>query len=211
MGTRGRVVDAVRLGIVVTITHIFSVLVLGVIALVLSQYSLSRDFYPWLGLASGVLIMFTGYLLLARTALSAGQAHSHSHDGHHDDHNHDHHSHHDHSHVPAGNSLGEILSLGIAGGLVPCPSAIVILLFAIAVNRIATGLLLIVSFSLGLAVVLIAIGIFMVKASSRMEQVGKSVGWIRKLPIFTAGIIMVLGLGVALKALIDGGILIINL
>jgi ABC-type nickel/cobalt efflux system permease component RcnA len=196
VGTRGRVVDAVRLGVVVTVTHVISVIVLGFVALVLSRYTLSQDFYPWLGVASGVLIFLTGYFLLARTAL-ASTSHSHH------DHGHDHSHGHLHSHALDGeehddrsqnsHSLKEIISLGVAGGLVPCPSAIVILLFAVAVNRIVTGLMLILSFSLGLAAVLILIGVLTVTASKRLERLGSSVGWIKRLPIFTAGIIMVLG------------------
>ena len=115
VGTRGRVVDAVRLGVVVTVTHVISVIILGFVALVLSRYTLSQDFYPWLGVASGVLIFLTGYFLLARTAL-ASTSHSH----------HDHEHGHDHSHGIKGegqvdgsessHSLKEIISLGVAGG-----------------------------------------------------------------------------------------------
>jgi ABC-type nickel/cobalt efflux system permease component RcnA len=209
VGTGGRVIDAVRLGIVVTITHVLAVIVLGILALALSHYTISKDFYPWLGLASGVLIIFTGYFLLVRMALDASISHHHHHDHGHD--GHDPHEHHAHSHLQTGRSIQEILSLGIAGGLVPCPSAIVILLFAISINRIGTGLLLIVFFSLGLAGVLILIGILMVKASGTLTRAGNSVAWIKKIPVVTAGIIMTLGLGVGIKALIDGGILVVNL
>ena len=212
VGTRGRIVDAVRLGAVVTVTHVTSVIILGLVALVLSHYTLSQDFYPWLGVASGVLIFLTGYFLLARTALSSNNHNHHDHG----------HSHgHLHSHGIAGNgqgegsqsnhSLKEILSLGVAGGLVPCPSAIVILLFAVAVNRIVTGLMLILSFSLGLAAVLILIGVLTVTASNRLERLGSNVGWIKRLPIFTAGIIMVLGVGIGLNSLYQAGILVVNI
>lgn len=208
VGTRGRVVDAVRLGVVVTVTHVISVIVLGFVALVLSHYTLSQDFYPWLGVASGVLIFLTGYFLLARTALASTSHHDHEHS-------------HDHSHNVEGmghdegsqnsHSLKEIISLGVAGGLVPCPSAIVILLFAVAVNRIVTGLMLILSFSLGLAAVLILIGVLTVTASKRLERLGSNVGWIKRLPVFTAGIIMVLGVAIGLNSLYQAGILVLNI
>ena len=145
------------------------------------------------GVASGVLIFLTGYFLLARTAF-ASTSHSHHEHGH------------DHSH-----SLKEIISLGVAGGLVPCPSAIVILLFAVAVNRIVAGLMLILSFSLGLAAVLILIGVLTVTASQRLERLGSNVGWIKRLPIFTAGIIMVLGVAIGLNSLYQAGILVLNI
>lgn len=200
VGTRGRIVDAVRLGVVVTITHVISVLVLGIIALIASRYTLSKDFYPWLGVASGALIFITGYFLLARTAL-VSSAHNHHHD-----HPHPHQHNHDHG-AGGDNSLKELISLGVAGGLVPCPSAIVILLFAVAVGRIATGLLLILSFSLGLAAVLICIGIFTVSASQRLQRLGSGLHWVKKLPIVTAGIIMILGVAIGINALLQAGIL----
>jgi ABC-type nickel/cobalt efflux system permease component RcnA len=203
IGTRGRIIDAVRLGVVVTVTHMISVVALGAVALILSHYTVSRDFYPWLGVASGGLIFLTGYFLLARIAVTANH-------GHHHDHPHLHEHHHEHGSMPAGNSLKEILSLGVAGGLVPCPSAIVILLFAIAVNRIVTGLLLILSFSLGLAAVLILIGIMTITASNRLERFSTRLGWLRRLPVFTAGIIMILGVAIGLNALLHAGILSYN-
>lgn len=194
VGTRGRIVDAVRLGVVVTITHVISVVGLGVVALVASHYTLSKDIYPWLGVVSGTIIFLTGYFLLARTALAVGH----------------HHHHHDHSHhhtTENNHSMKEIISLGVAGGLVPCPSAIVILLFAVAVNRIAAGLMLILSFSLGLAAVLILIGIFTITASHKLEKIGAGVSWIRRLPVFTAGIIMILGVAIGIHSLLEAGIL----
>ncbi len=203
MGSQGRIADAIRLGLIVTVTHVFSVVVLGLLALIISRYTLSRDFFPWLGVASGALIFFTGYFLLARMALAAAHHHHH------------HHIEHDHAeHLDqktSGHSLKEIISLGVAGGLVPCPSAIVILLFAIAVNRIVTGLLIILTFSLGLAAVLILIGVLTVTASRRLKQMGPGVGWVRRLPVFSAGIIMVLGVVIGVNALVQAGILTLNL
>jgi ABC-type nickel/cobalt efflux system permease component RcnA len=206
VGTRGRVIDAIELGAVVTVTHVASVIALGVMALVLSHFTLSKDIYPWLGVVSGVLIFLTGYFLLARMAVVSNT------DNHHD------HSDHGHGPHPEGGgdgpkyirSLKDIISLGVAGGLVPCPSAIVILLFAVAVNRIGTGLMLILSFSMGLAAVLILIGVLTVTASSRLERFGPGVSWIKRLPIFTAGIIMVLGVAIGLNALYQAGILSLN-
>jgi ABC-type nickel/cobalt efflux system permease component RcnA len=215
VGTRGRVIDAVHLGGVVTVTHVMSVIILGIVALVLSHYTLSEDIYPWLGVASGALIFLTGYFLLARMALVPNNHDNHNHHSHDDYHDHG------HSHGPYlkssgdksknSHSLKEIISLGVAGGLVPCPSAIVILLFAVAVNRIGTGLMLILSFSLGLAAVLILIGVLTVTASSRLERFGSGIGWVKRLPIFTAGIIMILGVAIGLNALHQGGILVFNI
>jgi ABC-type nickel/cobalt efflux system permease component RcnA len=71
--------------------------------------------------------------------------------------------------------------------------------------------MLILSFSLGLAAVLILIGVLTVTASSRLERFGSGMGWIKRLPIFTAGIIMILGVAIGLNALHQGGILVFNI
>ena len=90
--------------------------------------------------------------------------HSHEEEHHHDhphgEHHHSHEEeHHGHSHeIPSKVTLGSLLTLGISGGIVPCPGALVILLLAVALHRIAFGLLLLVAFSVGLAAILIAIG-----------------------------------------------------
>jgi ABC-type nickel/cobalt efflux system permease component RcnA len=211
MGSRGRIVDAVRLGLIVTLTHVLSVVALGLLALVLSRYTLSGNVFPWLGVASGVLIFATGYYLLARMAVATDQDHhDHHHHGHEPHHHHHEHEPSDHQHEH-GHSLKEIISLGIAGGLVPCPSAIVILLFAVAVNRIVTGLIIILSFSLGLASVLILIGILTVTASQRLKRFRSGMNWVRRLPVFSAGIIMVLGVIIGINALLQAGILRLNL
>jgi ABC-type nickel/cobalt efflux system permease component RcnA len=206
VGSQGRIIDAIRLGLVVTVTHVLSVITLAVLALIISHYTLSQNFFPWLGVASGTMIFLTGYFLLARIAFAADHNHHHIHD---------HHLDHDDSQprktLGYSHSLKEIVSLGVAGGLVPCPSAVVILLFAIAVNRIVTGLLIILSFSLGLAAVLILIGILTVTASQRLKRFSPGVDWIKRLPVFSAGIIMVLGVVIGLNALIQAGILTINL
>ena len=91
----------------------------------------------------------------------------HDHDHSHLDHNHSHGESHDHPHthsLPANEiTWKSLLTLGVSGGLVPCPDAIAILLVAVAVNRIPFGMFLILAFSIGLAFVLIAIGIAMVQ------------------------------------------------
>src|SRR6185295_12869159 len=95
-------------------------------------------------------------------------------------------------------SLGRLLVLGVTGGAVPCPSALVVLLSAIALHRIAFGLALIVSFSVGLAAVLVVIGLLVVRARSllaRLSSVPRGAAWI---PLASAVIVMLLGLGIAL-------------
>ncbi len=153
VGTRGRARHAVALGATVTVTHTIGVFALGVVTLALSQYVLPEDLYPWLTLLSGVLVVSVGLAVLrsrARKAHSHSHAHGHSHD-------HDH----DHEHELSWKGL---LGMGTAAGLIPCPSALVVLLAAISQHEVALGLLLITAFSLGLAATLTGLGLVVVSA-----------------------------------------------
>ncbi len=150
---------------------------------------------------------------------SHDQGHTHSHDhGHSHDHSHTHdhgHSHalththdgHTHSHVPEGEvTFGSLVALGISGGLVPCPAALVLLLSCISIGRPGLGLLLLVTFSIGLALVLMAIGMMVlavkksVPASKKPSHVA---AWARYAPVFSAALIFMIGIymtGVAVGA-----------
>ena len=108
-------------------------------------------------------------------------------------------------------TLGSLLALGISGGIVPCPGALVILLLAVALHRIVFGLTLIISFSLGLAAILIAIGILMVKARPLMERFTGEGRLIRILPVVSSVVIVGVGFAMAVRSLMEAGIVIINL
>nr|WP_203544838.1 sulfite exporter TauE/SafE family protein [Desulfovibrio sp. JC010] len=211
IGRSGRIRDAFTLGTIVTVTHVASVIVLGIAALLLSRYFLPGDLYPWLGAFSGALVFGVGYMMLARRAV-----HSYGHAHHHHDHSHGHAHDHGHSHSHGHESKGgpvswwSMLSLGIAGGMVPCPTALVVLLASVAFGRILFGLLLILSFSFGLAAVLIIIGILTVRASKLTERFSGSRKWIENLPVLSAGLVMLAGIAIAFNALHAGGILRIN-
>ncbi len=135
----------------------------------------------------------------------AGQIHTHDHalEGH--THRH---GGHELVHTLPGNQVTwkSLLSLGISGGLVPCPDAIAILLVAVAVNRIPFGMLLIVAFSTGLALVLIGIGIAMVQG---FRFINRS-EWVNRFslytPVISAAAVLVLGIGLTWTAL-NGGFL----
>jgi nickel/cobalt exporter len=86
-----------------------------------------------------------------------------------------------------------LLALGISGGLVPCPSAMVLLLAAAALNRIAFGMLLVLAFSVGLALTLIAVGLAFLYARNRIRQPAAGARWPQLLPVLSAGAITVLG------------------
>ena len=86
----------------------------------------------------------------------------------------------------------------------PCPEALGVMLVAIGLERIALGLGLIVAFSLGLAAVLIAIGILLVRFRGKLDRLGKPGSrWRRLLPLVSAIIVTILGVGIALKGLMS--------
>ena len=96
--------------------------------------------------------------------------------------------------------------------MVPCPAALVVLLTALSLNRVGFGLILIVAFSLGLAAVLIAIGILMVYAGRFMARFQTEGPLIQRwLPLASSAVVTILGLAIAVQALVAAGILQIRL
>ena len=216
VGTQGTTRHAITLGSIVTLTHTGSVFILGVLTLALSQYILPTSLFPVLEILSGLLIVGLGaYLLYQRwLAWRHGNSHhhhhhSHDHDHHHHDHDHEHHHHgHDHAHghhhhLPNQDQLTwrSLVALGVSGGIVPCPDAIAILLVAIAINRIILGLSLIVAFSLGLALVLIIIGLAMVHSRQLFEKMDSFGRLAPAMPVVSAVVVLLLGLGLTVNAL----------
>ncbi len=114
-----------------------------------------------------------------------------------------------HRHAPIGGvSAGQLLAIGVSGGIVPCPAALVVLLSALALHRVGFGLLLIVAFSAGLATVLIAIGLLIVHARRMMARFdGRGVLVTRWLPMTSAAMITLLGVGMVLQTIWATGFL----
>jgi nickel/cobalt exporter len=138
--------------------------------------------------------------------------HSHTPDSH--NHKHDHHEHNhdyaDHSHMPPGAdgapvTWRNLLALGISGGIIPCPSALVVLLGAIALNKIGFGLILVLAFSLGLAGALTAIGMTFIYAGRLFNRLPSQGRLIQFLPILSALIVSGIGVAILLKALTEIG------
>jgi nickel/cobalt transporter (NicO) family protein len=221
VGSRGTLKHAAFLGAMVTFTHTISVFALGFATLFLFRYIVPEKITQALGVISGLSIVAIGAWMLfkrfrgARGGQPNAHTHSHSHEhnhGHHHPHDHSHghehaHHHHDHpqthshgpgghSHVPDKISLGGLVALGVSGGLVPCESALVLLLSMIALGRVGLGLLLLLSFSAGLALVLTAIGILVLYAKTLIpesKRTGRSrvFSW---LPVASAAVVMMIGL-----------------
>ena len=202
VGARGTVRHAVWLGIIVTVTHTFSVFLLGAVTLWLSDWVAPETLYPWIEVASGLMIVGIGLVLIwnrrkrwiasRRSAHEHAAHHDHSHDHHHHDHGHGHGHDHDHT-VPDDLSWRSLVSMGVSGGLAPCPSALVVLLTAIAFHRVWLGLILVTAFSVGLGLLLIAIGVAVVLMGDRLLK-GRQSGWlVAALPVASALIITAIG------------------
>ncbi len=184
IGTRGSARDAVLLGATVTVTHTIGVFALGLVTLGLSQYVLPEDLYPWLTLVSGLMVVAVGAgVLRSRLRHAHGHTHPHEHP-------------HPHEHGHRG-----VLSMGAAAGLIPCPSALVVLLAAIAQHEVALGMLLIVAFSLGLAATLTGVGVLVVYARRFVDRVPSSGRIVQAAPTFSAAVITILGVGLTVQAL----------
>ena len=280
VGAKGTAKHAIFLGLTVTITHTAGVFALGIVTLFASRYVLPEQLYPWLGAASGLIVVGIGGMLLVhrlrrglldsfyhshrqenakglglsvgdpdavmsgtdkqhrnrrergkgkvRTFVEKrlGSSHKelpcssenrtfmhaesqHSHDS--DDHHHPHHHHkaegaqQGHSHLPPGADGSSVtwrslLALGVTGGLLPCPSALVVLLSAIALHRVGFGLLLIVAFSVGLAGVLTGVGLLFVYARRFLERFRVNSQTVQFLPVLSAFVITLVGLGITAQA-----------
>lgn len=270
VGSRGTLWHAALLGFVVTATHTSSVYALGLITLYLSQYIVPEDLYPWMGVASGSIILVMGLALFvsrlrasgvldrllatmrpATTTLTsehgglrlAAASASNQDDRHHahvHDTTHEHATPHEHGHaalsvagytnnpaVPHSHGFGShtheipgangepvtwqrLVGLGIFGGMIPCPSAIVVMLSAIALHRVGFGLALIVAFSFGLAAVLTGIGFLVVWAQRVpllrrvLDRTDRDAGFTafiaRGLPIGAAALVCVVGVVLVSRA-----------
>ncbi len=214
VGTSGRTVDAVLLGVIVSLMHTGSVLALGLILLRLDRFGAIERIYPALSIVSGLAVAGFAALLLWRRlrALRTTAPHQHDHDHDHD-HGHGHGHGHDHGHGPGGHShdlpagtaplsrRGLVL-LATSGGLLPSPSAVLVVVAGFAAGRIALSLSIVLAFSVGLAATLSAVGIALVLGRRVVEQrVGGAL--VRVLPVGGALALMAVGLFLATTGAVD--------
>lgn len=238
VGQRGSSRHALLIGLTVTATHTAGVLVLGVVLSAFTTLAPERAF-PWLGLASGLLLVAVGAGLLRsamqrRIALAtnpvlasvgardvhgadhADEPHRHDADGHghdhHGDHHHGEHRHgfgHHHHHHPPPNDLSRrgLVVMGLAGGLVPSPSALVVLLGAIALGQAWFGVALVVGYGVGMAAALTVAGLLLVRFRIAFDRRvtfngGSRVTFVvRLLPVVTAGLVLGGGVLISIRAL----------
>jgi nickel/cobalt transporter (NicO) family protein len=205
VGLRGTLGQAVTIGATVTITHTAGVLLLGLV-LSTTRAVASERVYPWLGLGSGLLLAAVGVGLLARGRPGRGHGHPHG-PGHPHPHPHDHGHGHGHGRPAAGPALGRrgLVALGLAGGLVPSPSAVVVLLGGIALGRAWFGVALVLAYGLGMAATLTGVGLLLARLRASMDRrlqlpAGPLLTRLgRLLPAATASVIVLAGLALAIQ------------
>jgi nickel/cobalt transporter (NicO) family protein len=216
IGARGTAGHAGILGLTVTLTHTAGVFALGAVTLYLSRYILPEALYPWLSVVSGLIVVAIGLSLLYRRVGGKHASDSEHHHAHHHDHVHWHgdhtHSHHVHGHLAPGADGSKatwrgLVALGVSGGLVPCPAALVLLLGAISLDRLGFGIVLVVAFSVGLAIVLTGVGLLMIYARKLFERFSFEAKAPRFLPVASALAISLVGMAVVFESLVRTGLI----
>ncbi|MET0764318.1 MAG: hypothetical protein ABWY29_05600 [Blastococcus sp.] len=217
-GRRGQPRDALVVGATVTATHTAGVLVLG-LSISLSSTLAGDQVLRWLGVASGVLVAVIGVVMLraalrtdgavdpvaqqvvepvlasaamGRVAVPAVDPPEHA------GHVHDHHHDHDHH-------RGGLVSMGVAGGLVPSPSALVVLLASVGLGRTLFGVLLVFAYGLGMAGTLMLVGLGLMRLRDRLAVRPRQLRWLtRAVPVLTAALVLVIGVGLAVRGVLLG-------
>jgi nickel/cobalt transporter (NicO) family protein len=203
VGSKARKRQAISVGTAVAVMHTASVLALGLLVLSLERTFRPESLYPWLGLVSGLVALGLGvYLLISRLSVWGSKGHDHADHDHDDDQDHDHDDEHAHDHglgrhshaLPEGAPLSPrgLIALALAGGILPAPSALLVMLGAINAHRVGYGLALVLAFSIGLATALIVIGMGALKARDLMQQrLSSTMG--RLVPVLSAVAIVAVG------------------
>ncbi|ENZ7172395.1 nickel/cobalt efflux protein RcnA [Escherichia coli] len=192
---KGTIKQAVMLGLAATISHTAVVWLIAFGGMVISKRFTAQSAEPWLQLISAVIIIGTAFWMFWRTWRGERNwlenMHEHDHEHHHHDHedhhDHGHHHHHEHGEYQDAHARAhandikrrfdgrevtnwQILLFGLTGGLIPCPAAITVLLICIQLKALTLGATLVVSFSIGLALTLVTVG---VGAAISVQQVAK--------------------------------------
>ncbi len=235
IAVKGTVGQAALLGLCAALSHSLIVWGLAAAALAFGNELIAEQAEPYFMLLSAVVVMGVAFWMFARTRreVMAAQAHQH---GAHDDHAHGHHHHHhdDHHHAHVAGlegddayqdaherahaedikrrfvgqkvTTGQIAMFGLTGGLVPCPASVTILMICLHLKRFTLGAAMVASFSLGLAISLVSVGVI---AAWGARHVGERLGsgrWsdlARKLPYFSSGLMALVGALMGIQGLIQ--------
>jgi nickel/cobalt exporter len=184
VGSSGRARHAVGLGVAVSLMHTISVIALGLLTLWLTNLFSPAAVYPWLALVSGVTILGLGARLFATRLRARNHAHEHAPPT-----------------VPGASPFSRkgLTAIAVSGGLVPSPTAVVVLLAAVSLHRIAFGVILVAAFSIGLAVALSAAGVLVLRAHS-YATLRWSLGPTSMLPVLSSAVLFGVGVYLTLRA-----------
>jgi nickel/cobalt transporter (NicO) family protein len=224
IAVEGTVGQAALLGLCAALSHSLIVWGLAAAALAFGNELIAEQAEPYFMLLSAVVVMGVAFWMFARTRhdIIAAKVHQHASHG---DHAHGHHHHHDHHHdhyqdaherthaedikrrfVGQKVTTGQIALFGLTGGLVPCPASVTILMICLHLKRFTLGAAMVASFSLGLAISLVSVGVI---AAWGMRHVGEHIGtgrWsdlARKLPYFSSGLMALVGALMGVQGLIQ--------
>lgn len=196
-GRRGGLGTAAAVGATVTLTHTAGVLALGVLVST-GTSAAPAALYPWLSAISGALVVGVGIALLRQARRD------HLHDRHHG-HGHDHG--HGHGHHHEGHSHRSLVAMGLAGGLLPSPSALLLFLAALGLGRAWFGVGLVLAFGAGMAITLAAVGLLALRLRERVQRrisrhpAPRLAALLRAGPPVSAGAVTLLGAVLALRGL----------
>lgn len=221
---KGTVRQAVMLGLAATLSHTLIVWLIALGGMYISTRFTPEAVEPWLQMVSAVIILATAFWMFMRTYrgeknwLTEMQQENHTHHHHDHDHDHDHHDHdhhHDNHHddeyqdaharahareiktrFTGGKATNsQVLLFGLTGGLIPCPAAITVLLICLQLKAFTLGATMVLSFSIGLALTLVTVGVVTAVGLRRVSRRWQGLGDIaKKAPYFSAALIALVGL-----------------
>ncbi len=225
IAVRGTVGQAVLLGLAATLSHTLIVWLVALLGLHFGSAYATEAVEPWLQLISGIIIIAIALWMMRQTFAEHHHDHHHDHDhNHHHDHDHNHHPDHAHSKAePAGLQLGsldyedaharahrldiekrfagrkvttgQIVMFGLTGGLIPCPASVTVLLVCLQLKQITTGALLVLCFSIGLAVTMVVVGAVAALGMDRAQKSWDGFGRLAaRAPYFSSALVILIGL-----------------
>ena len=233
IAVRGTMAQAALLGLCAALSHSLIVWALAAAALQFGIELIAEQAEPYFMLLSAVVVIGVSIWMFLRTRSDVSAAHAHGHDHEHDhgphDHDHDHEHEHEHEHDDGDESYqdaherahaedikrrfagrnvstGQIAMFGLTGGLVPCPASVTILMICLHLKRFSLGFALVASFSLGLAISLVSVGVI---AAWGARHVGKRLGKgkfgdiARKMPYFSSALMGLVGALMGIQALLQ--------